>query len=204
MPKRCSLSTHVANQGNGVLVGVPVPLLGVIRIMHNQNRVIVAIDLGSSSIRASAFSLVEADNDLNVVEAISGTSTSRPLALVEPNTGRIKLYLERDKKDETVFDAIDQCVDETLVKLRARLGRLAFEVVGVSFSNFVMNLLGVDEEGTVIGPEASISYACNSPDIAEEVATIRKCVHCMVPLYNKLPFPFILTLCLFPFKKTNR
>jgi hypothetical protein len=103
-----------------------------------------------------------------------------------------------------VFDAIDQCVDETLVKLRARLGRLAFEVVGVSFSNFVMNLLGVDEEGTVIGPEASISYACNSPDIAEEVATIRKCVHCMVPLYNKLPFPFILTLCLFPFKKTNR
>ena len=52
-------------------------------------------------------------------------------------------------------------------------GGRPFRIVGVGFSSFVMNLVGVNGLGVPVGEEASISYACNTAEVAKEVQSLQ-------------------------------
>jgi gluconokinase len=137
--------------------------------MMRSCRVIIALDIGSSSARCSAYYLQDnsSDNESIVasVETVPECSASLPISSVQSLTGKIFRLQE-------LLDAIDAIVEETIQKIRENVE--SFEIVGVGFSSFVMNMVGVDAQGKVVGPEASISYACNTPEIAREVCELKR------------------------------
>lgn len=122
-------------------------------------KVVLAIDIGSSSIRCSAFinsNIVAASNrNTSSVEAISGK-----IFVLSPNSGK------------TLFDLVEDCVDETLAQLQCRNDNI--QVVAVGFASFVMNLIGIDVDGNIVGTQATISYACSSDEVANEVDSLKR------------------------------
>lgn len=48
------------------------------------------------------------------------------------------------------------------------------DIVAVGFSSLVMNLVGVDAEGIPVGDEATLSYACNLPQVATKVKELQR------------------------------
>jgi gluconokinase len=134
----------------------------------DRPQIIITIDVGSSSVRSSAYAL-HSGGTLSP----SMASASRPKRSVQPNTGKIVLKGVGDSP--SLMDLVDQCVDETLRKLRELFDRdQQWEVLGIGFSTFVMNLVGVSVDGEVVGEEASISYACNSAAVGEEVQALKR------------------------------
>ena len=145
--------------------------------MSSPDRLVLAIDVGSSSIRCSAFLVADSDIDngdkVPTVRAIEGCSASKKMQSVQPNTGKINVYL---KNGRSIFDMIDTCVDEAMERIRQHYRsneEMSFAVIGVGFSTFVMNLIAVDEEGRPIGNDATLSYACNTPEVAGECERLR-------------------------------
>jgi gluconokinase len=135
----------------------------------DRPQIIITIDVGSSSARSSAYAL-HSDGTLS---SPSMANASRPQRSVQPNTG--KIVLKGVEGSPSLMDLVDQCIDETLQKLRELLDRdQQWEVVGIGFSTFVMNLVGVSADGEVVGEEASISYACNSAAVGEEVQALKR------------------------------
>lgn len=134
----------------------------------DRPQLIITIDVGSSSVRSSAYAL-HSGGTLSA----SMASASRPQRSVQPNTGKIVLKGVGDSP--SLMDLVDQCIDETLRKLRELFDRdQQWEVLGIGFSTFVMNLVGVSADGEVVGEEASISYACNSAAVGEEVQALNR------------------------------
>jgi gluconokinase len=132
-------------------------------------QIIITIDVGSSSVRSSAYALQSG----GILSPTSMASASRPQRSVQPNTG--KIVLTGGGNGPSLMDLVDQCIDETLRKLRELFDRdQQWEVLGIGFSTFVMNLVGVSADGEVVGEEASISYACNSATVGEEVQALRR------------------------------
>lgn len=74
---------------------------------------------------------------------------------------------------DQIYGAAEECIDTVLSKCRDLLGE-EFSVIAVGFSSFTMNLIGVDENGVPIGEEASMSYACNSAEVLEEVEHLKR------------------------------
>jgi gluconokinase len=159
----------------------------------DRPQIIITIDVGSSSVRSSAYyyaSCWRDDDDDDSGAGGSGTlipssspsiismaSASRPHRSVQPNTGKIALQGGGGEDGPSLMDLVDQCVDETLRKLRAELfdrDQQQWEVLGIGFSTFVMNLVGVSADGDVVGEEASISYACNSAAVGKEVQALKR------------------------------
>lgn len=113
----------------------------------------IAIDIGSSSVRCSAY------QNSSIIVSSSRTSSS-----TESKSGKINLE---------VLDWVEECVDETLQKLQQ--GRMdGVKVVAVGFASFAMNLVGIDIDGNIVGPEATTSYACSSDAVAEEVDSLKR------------------------------
>jgi gluconokinase len=135
----------------------------------DRSQIIITIDVGSSSVRSSAYAL-HSGGTLTP----SMASASRPQRAVQPNTG--KIILKGVGNGPSLMDLVDECIDETLGKLRELFDRRDqdWEVVGIGFSTFVMNLVGVSVDGDVVGEEASISYACNSAAVGEEVQALKR------------------------------
>jgi gluconokinase len=123
--------------------------------------VVLAVDIGSSSVRCVAYSRKGAD-----VTALDGVSSSVKIKSVEPNTGKIRLG-----ETNSLLGCVDSCVDSVVKKLR---GRSPFRIAGVGFSCFVMNWVAVDRDGQILGDDFSISYACNTPEVARECEVIRE------------------------------
>ena len=75
-----------------------------------------------------------------------------------------------------MLDDIDSCVDATLDKIRKKYGasKSSYIVSAVAFSTFVMNLVGIDRNGKPVGNDATLSYACNTPEVARECEAIRE------------------------------
>jgi gluconokinase len=121
----------------------------------DRPQIIITIDVGSSSVRSSAYAL-HSGGTLSP----SMASASRPKRSVQPNTGKI------------VLKGVG---DSPLRKLRELFDRdQQWEVLGIGFSTFVMNLVGVSVDGEVVGEEASISYACNSAAVGDEVQALKR------------------------------
>lgn len=124
--------------------------------------VILALDIGSSSIRCSAYQIGD-----------HGTTTpleqySRTIRSVQPNTGKIQLETAEGK---SLWDEVDACIDTILQDIRQNYA--SFQVMGLGFSTFVMNLVGVDCSGNVVGEEATLSYACNSSEVVDKCRKLR-------------------------------
>ena len=50
------------------------------------------------------------------------------------------------------------------------------EIMGVGFTSFVMNLVGVDRDGNVMGARETMSYACSSKNVAQQVHALQRFV----------------------------
>jgi sugar (pentulose or hexulose) kinase len=165
-------------------------------------RIVLAIDVGSSSVRCSAYRINHETDDrpenLLLVEALEDCNVKKEARVVQPNTGRIiieqhyhagtngdgnKEHNDTTRTEHTttttLFDLIDSCVDDTLKLLRERSKQqqnnlLAFDILGVGFSTLVMNLIGVDHNGDVIGEAATMSYACNSLEATNYCQTLKR------------------------------
>lgn len=124
-------------------------------------KVILALDIGSSSIRCTAYPF----DSSSISSPIA--SSALPCRSVEPNTGKISLHM--DIIDGSLLDKIDQSVLKVLKELPEDVA-----VVAVGFSSFVMNLIGVDRHGTPLGDDFTLSYACNTSDVAKECQSIRQ------------------------------
>ena len=103
--------------------------------------------------------------------SLSNTSSCSKVSSVRPTTGHIVL---RHNKESTLFDLIDGCVDDTLALLRKHYQDSNYEVVGVGFSSFVMNFIGLNDSGHPVGEEATLSYASNTPDVVKECQVLKR------------------------------
>jgi gluconokinase len=98
----------------------------------------------------------------------------------------------------SLLDEIDSCIDDQLKRLEEVMISSpiavtttttteeqadpstdpppppSYQIVGIGISTFVMNLVGVDSEGNLVGPMASCSYACNAPAVALECRSLRQ------------------------------
>lgn len=128
-----------------------------------ERRIILALDIGSSSIRCTAYSVHE---DGHLSTAIC--SASNKVRTVQPDTGMIQLAYGT----ETLQDSIDECIDKALKQLKKE--DVPQQIVAVGFTTFVMNLIAVDQEGHVLGDQYTLSYACNTPEVAQECKDLRK------------------------------
>ena len=151
-------------------------------------RIVLAVDVGSSSIRCAAYRI---NIITHHVDALEDCCAKREARTVQPNTGRIQLDVPNGHQDHgennrhitvaqaSLLDQIDSCIDDTLKLLRQRSTTTTqchrpYFIVGVGFSTFVMNLVGVDHDGQVIGEAASMSYACNSPEATEYFQKLKR------------------------------
>ena len=89
---------------------------------------------------------------------------------------------------QQVLSAIDECVDKVLYLLRASDHDISgysddtnattnsncFQIVAIGFSTFVMNLIGVDTNGSPVDDVATCSYACNRDDVVKECQDLRE------------------------------
>ncbi|CAJ1949769.1 unnamed protein product [Cylindrotheca closterium] len=124
--------------------------------------IVLALDIGSSSVRCSAYNLSSNHGSIEKIQ-----SSVRTVSCVRPNSGKIQWYHDND----TLLDIIDHCVDETIDYLRQ--DKVKFKVSAVGFSSFVMNLIGVDSDGNFVDEEATMSYACNTVDVAKECKAMK-------------------------------
>lgn len=120
-------------------------------------KVILAVDIGSSSVRCTAFVW----SDDHIVVGLTGSS--RKSRSLHPISGKVCL--------EPILTAVEECVDDVLQQLTVEED---YEVVAVGLTSFVMNLVGVDGSGTAVGDDVTISYVCNTDAVAEEVRILQK------------------------------
>ncbi|KAK1936565.1 Gluconokinase [Phytophthora citrophthora] len=99
--------------------------------------VVIVVDVGSSSIRASCFALVsEAQWVL-----INGS-------LQQQHVSSIDVHGEAD--GAKIEASVEKILDQTMDFLRAT--DLTEKIVGIGFSTFAMNVLGVDAKGEMVTP----------------------------------------------------
>jgi len=125
-----------------------------------KGKVILSIDIGSSSVRCSAYSFLD-----NAVEALVGCSSSRPIQAAAAGT--------RKETVDLLLECVDSCVDETLEYLRQKEQHNSnFRVIALGFSTFVMNLVGINKAGHPVDG-AMLTYSCNSPLVTQECQSLR-------------------------------
>ena len=90
---------------------------------------------------------------------------------MEAISGKINIHSTNDS-ERTLLDLVEECVDETLTKLQH--AHDSIEVVAVGITSFVMNLVGIDAHGNIVGPQATMSYACSSDAVANEVDFLKR------------------------------
>jgi hypothetical protein len=137
-----------------------------------NNRVILALDVGSSSVRASLYSVVvvaapsssSSAPERGPVPAPTATATADAAPAARAGAAILRSVQQERRSvlssgridTSDLFDVIDQCVDQVL---REGLDRptaptdsgAGVVVAAVGFSTFCMNLVGLDEHGAVIG-----------------------------------------------------
>ena len=139
---------------------------------NRMKPLVLCIDIGSSSARCSLYSLPNEES--KSIQAV-GEPVSASWEVIHPTTGRIQLQQQQqhphphptqtsNRSSDSivdVFEILDGCIDEVLQRLPS-----GAEIVAIGFSSLVMNLVGVDANGKPVGQEATLSYACNLPQVA--------------------------------------
>ena len=95
-------------------------------------KIILSLDIGSSSIRCSPYRLQSSlSSSLNKLDSMQECSASKKISSVRPNSGKIILFPNRKEEEEedkdtkkpisSLFDEIDSCIDKVIVNLRSKL-----------------------------------------------------------------------------------
>ena len=138
--------------------------------------VIIAVDLGSSSVKCSAYAFSNKNESNNgesrlssspPVMAISGAHASKSMRAVCPHTGHIENVNE-------LLVAADQCLENVLSVLHSSKDKNEYKIVAVGFSSFSMNLVGINAIGAPVGKEATMTYACNTDQVVQEVDRLKR------------------------------
>lgn len=161
---------------------------------------ILSIDIGSSSIKCSAFEvrnprkndqqqnssgqihdeqcMVGRTNEYQIPYIASSiASASRDFCAVEPITG--KIMVNENLSAPSLFNVVDDCIDDVLKILEDKANvddtsKINYTILGCGITSFVMNLVGVDRDGHPLGNETTLSYACNNDAVNMEVETLRR------------------------------
>ena len=112
----------------------------------DTSTLILAIDIGSSSVRCIAY-------DLNLHPIVSIASK---LQAINPNGGSIRI--------SQVITTVESCIDSMLKNIRQKIKE--FTIVRVCISSFVMNLIGIADDEIV--ENGTLSYACNLHEVGKE------------------------------------
>lgn len=130
-----------------------------------KKEIILTIDIGSSSIRCAAHEVIGKNEVVSFVDCHS----VRKIRTVEPITGKIMLKTE---KGTDLHEEIDGAIDDVLFQIRN--SSVDVQVVGIGFANFCMNLIALDMNGQPVGKDATLSYACSSPEVANECELLKR------------------------------
>ncbi|DAZ92855.1 TPA: hypothetical protein N0F65_012471 [Lagenidium giganteum] len=130
---------------------------------YRASPVVIVIDIGSSSVRASCFALVR-DGDRAEWVLVAGSMKQTPLDCIDQH-GCAQIA--------PVAQAVEEAMDHAVEFLRVT--GLAANVAGVGFSTFVMNFLGVDAAGAPITP--IFTYAGRRAETAECARHLREVLH---------------------------
>ena len=147
-------------------------------------RLILCIDLGSSSVRCSLFEWGETVRPFRLDDTATSSSSSASQSWEAVREGKILWWqntaTDADNQPLCLLDLVDQCMDQVLGgKMLAAATTTsskdddAPQIVAVGFSSLVMNLVGVDRDGQVV-PEATLSYACNDATVAQKVKELER------------------------------
>ncbi|GKY98352.1 hypothetical protein MPSEU_000792800 [Mayamaea pseudoterrestris] len=131
--------------------------------------VILSLDIGSSSVRCSAYQVPE-------VESLY--FASRKLRAIQPQTGKVRV--------DAICKAVDACVDECIQQLRKCSTDASnndndeqvsqpnqYKVIAVGISSFAMNLIGLNAQHSCASDDATLSYACHTDAVVQEVAQLQ-------------------------------
>ena len=116
----------------------------IFSVVGSMSEVWVAVDVGSSSLRCSAY------QDDRVIASSS---------VMEPT------IRDDGSVDPQIFEWIDRCIGECLEQIP-----LEHTIVALGFSTLVMNLIGLNEDDEMVH---SATYACHSTPVAVEVRQVR-------------------------------
>jgi hypothetical protein len=133
---------------------------------------------GSNNNSSSSSSVhVNVDVDVNVNDAMlcHGNETKR-------NYGTNQTHNNNNQKNN-LFDKIDECVDAVLQQLMETTTSSEDEkiqIVAVGFTTFCMNWIGVDTNYQPIGNDCTMSYACQTQSVQDEVQQLKRYVLCCI------------------------
>ncbi len=114
---------------------------------HANPPYILALDIGTSSIRAILFD--------RLGRSIAGMSSRAHYTLHTAADGTV----EADAQE--MLNALWECIDT----VTARMGALADQVIGVTSCSLVSNVLGVDQDGQAITPVYTYADTRPAPDV---------------------------------------
>lgn len=143
-------------------------------------KVILALDIGSSSIRCSAYEFHdnERPND-SIISTINGCKSIKKISCIIPGTGKVRLHkiIQQESCEYSyeahLFDEIDDCIGDCLNKLRYH-NQNSFSVIAIGITSFAMNLIGLNREGVPVHEDLTMSYACNDIEVTEFCERFKK------------------------------
>jgi hypothetical protein len=167
-----------------------------------KSDLILSIDVGSSSVKCSAFEVrnrrksnqqQKSNGPKHIEQCTKGltqeeqmpyitasiASASRDFCAVKPITGKIMINDNNDALGLNLFIIVDHCIDDVLKILEDKThvegtGKFDYNILGCGIASFVMNLIGVDDDGLPLGNEATFSYACNDDTVNMEAENLKR------------------------------
>uniref|UniRef100_K3W9T1 Carbohydrate kinase FGGY N-terminal domain-containing protein n=1 Tax=Globisporangium ultimum (strain ATCC 200006 / CBS 805.95 / DAOM BR144) TaxID=431595 RepID=K3W9T1_GLOUD len=135
--------------------------------------IVIVVDVGSSSIRASCFALVPQPSSASAT-TVNASRSNSGVEWVLINGSLQQLHSDCiDANGEAdilqVAAKVETVVDGALQFLRAT--QLTNKIVGVGFSTFAMNILGIDDKGSPVSPV--YTYAGRRPSTAAHARELR-------------------------------
>lgn len=119
-----------------------------------SSSLVLVVDIGSSSIRCSAYGVLEQGGEWTYVGGSMQQCKNNSL----------------DQSVLEILERVDQVIDRCMKFLRDK--HLGDQVVAIGFSSFVMNFIGLDGSGKVITP--ILTYANNNNETSKYATKLRE------------------------------
>lgn len=137
----------------------------------NCAKIILTLDVGSSSIRCSAYEYYSDSKASDCrVSAVDDCKCVCKVSCIRPGHGHISLSRSLHPENHqtnsmSLLDDIDNCVNECVEKLRSHYQNASFSIISIGLTTFVMNLIATDINGNPCGEKMTLSYACNRMEV---------------------------------------